>query len=59
MRVVKVAKKIRLTFTNEELEQITERNSLDIDMGYLRILFDDISKIIVEILPTIKQRKKK
>jgi hypothetical protein len=59
MRIIRIGNKIRLTMTNEEKELITERNSLDVDIGLLRVLFDDISKIIVEMLPSIKIRKKK
>ena len=59
MRIIRIGNKIRLTMTNEEKELITERNSLDVDIGLLRVLFDDISKIIVEMLPNIKIRKKK
>lgn len=59
MRIIRIGNKIRLTMTNEEKEAITERNSLDVDIGLLRVLFDDISKIIVEMLPSIKIRKKK
>jgi len=59
MRIIRIGNKIRLTMTNEEKELITERNSLDVDIGLLRVLFDDISKIIIEMLPSIKIRKKK
>jgi len=59
MRIIRIGNKIRLTMTNEEKELITERNSLDVDIGLLRVLFDDISKIIVEMLPSIKIRKRK
>jgi len=59
MRIIRIGNKIRLTMTNEEKEAITERNSLDVDIGLLRVLFDDISKIIVEMLPSIKIRKRK
>ena len=59
MRIIRIGNKIRLTMTNEEKEAITERNSLDVDIGLLRVLFDDISKIIIEMLPSIKIRKRK
>jgi len=59
MRVIRIGNKIRLTMTNEEKELITERNSLDVDIGLLRVLFDDISKIIVEMLPNIKIKRRK
>jgi hypothetical protein len=44
--------------TNEELSEVTERNSIDMHIGHLRILFDDASKIIVEMLPSIRKKKK-
>jgi len=59
MRIIRIGNKIRLTMTNEEKELITERNSLDVDIGLLRVLFDDISKIIVEMLPNIKIKRRK
>jgi hypothetical protein len=59
MRIIRIGNKIRLTMTNEEKELITERNSLDVDIGLLRVLFDDISKIIVEMLPSIKIKRRK
>lgn len=59
MRIVKVVNKIRLTMTNEEKQAITERNSLDVDIGLLKVLFDDISKLVVEELKEIQVRKEK
>ena len=59
MRIIRIGNKIRLTMTNEEKELITERNSLDVDIGLLRVLFDDISKIIVQMLPNIKIKRRK
>jgi len=58
MRIVRIGNKIRLTMTNEELSEVTERNSIDMHIGHLRILFDDASKIIVEMLPSIRKKKK-
>ena len=49
---------IRLTMTNEEKQEITERNSIDMHIGHLNVLFEDISKVITEVLPKIKKRKK-
>lgn len=59
MRIVKVVNQIRLTMTNEEKQAITERNSLDVDIGLLKVLFDDISKIVVEELKYIQIKKEK
>lgn len=58
MRIIKVGNEIRLTMTNEEKQEITERNSIDMHIGHLNILFEDISKVITEVLPKIKKRKK-
>ena len=58
MRIIKVGNEIRLTMTNEEKQEITERNSIDMHIGHLNVLFDDISKVITEVLPKIKKRKK-
>jgi len=57
MRIVKVGKEIRLTMTNEELAEITERNSIDLHIGYLNVLQQDISKILTELLPKIKKKR--
>ena len=59
MRIIKVGKEIRLTMTNEELAEITERNSLDLHIGYLNVLQQDISKVISELLPKVKKVRKK
>ena len=56
MRIVKVGKEIRLTMTNEEKAEITERNSLDLHIGYLNVLQQDISKILTELLPKVKKK---
>ncbi len=56
MRIIKVGKEIRLTMTNEEKEEITERNSLDMHIGYLNVLQQDISKILTELLPKVKKK---
>ena len=56
MRIVKVGKEIRLTMTNEEKYEITERNSLDLHIGYLNVLQQDISKILTELLPKVKKK---
>jgi|TARA_B100001939_G_C16877532_1_gene589332 hypothetical protein len=58
MRIIKVGNEIRLTMTNEEKQEITERNSIDMHIGHLNVLFEDISKVITEVLPKIKKRKK-
>lgn len=57
MRIIKVGKEIRLTMTNEEKEEITERNSLDLHIGYLNVLQQDISKILTELLPKVKKKR--
>lgn len=57
MRIIKVGKEIRLTMTNEELAEITERNSLDLHIGYLNVLQQDISKILTELLPKVKKKR--
>jgi len=59
MRIVKVVNKLRITMTNEEVKAITERNSLDIDIGLLKVLFDDISKLVVDELKNIQIEKEK
>ena len=56
MRIIKVGKEIRLTMTNEEKEEITERNSLDMHIGYLNVLQQDISKVLTELLPKVKKK---
>lgn len=57
MRIIKLGKEIRLTMTNEEKEEITERNSLDLHIGYLNVLQQDISKILTELLPKVKKKR--
>jgi len=57
MRIVKVVNKIRITMTNEEKQAITDRNSLDVDIGLLKVLFDDISKLVVHELGNIQKEK--
>lgn len=59
MRIVKVGNQIRLTMTNEEKAEISERNSLDLHIGYLNVLQQDISKVISELLPKVKKVRKK
>lgn len=59
MRIVKVGNQIRLTMTNEEKAEITERNSIDMHIGHLNILHQDISKVVSELLPKVKKVKKK
>ena len=59
MRIIKVGNPIRLTMTNEEKAEITDRNSLDIHIGYLNVLQQDISKIISELLPKVRKVRKK
>ena len=59
MRIVKVGNQIRLTMTNEELAEVTERNSIDMHIGHLNVLQQDISKILTELLPKVKKVRKK
>jgi hypothetical protein len=59
MRIVKVGNQIRLTMTNEELAEVTERNSIDMHIGHLNVLQQDISKVITELLPKVKKVRKK
>tara|TARA_S200002703_G_scaffold103874_1_gene90090 strand:+ start:678 stop:857 length:180 start_codon:yes stop_codon:yes gene_type:complete len=59
MRIVKVGNQIRLTMTNEELAEVTERNSLDLHIGHLNILQQDVSKVLTELLPKVKKVRKK
>ena len=59
MRIIKVGNQLRITMTNEELTEITERNSLDIHIGYLNVLQQDMSKIMTELLPKVKKVRKK
>ena len=56
MRIEKIGKEIRLTMTNEEKAEITERNSLDLHIGYLNVLQQDISKVLTELLPKVKKK---
>jgi hypothetical protein len=59
MRIIKVGNQIRITMTNEELAEITERNSLDIHIGHLNVLQQDMSKVMTELLPKVKKVRKK
>lgn len=59
MRIVRIGNQIRLTMTNQERDEINERNAIDMGIGHLRVLFEDIAKIIAEMLPSIKKRKGK
>lgn len=59
MRIVKVGNQIRLTMTNEELAEVTERNSIDLHIGYLNVLQQDLSKVLTELLPKVKKVRKK
>lgn len=59
MRIIKVGNQIRLTVTNEELAEFTERNSLDLHIGYLNVLQQDLSKVLTELLPKVKKVKKR
>ena len=59
MSIVKVGNQIRLTMTNEELAEVTERNSIDLHIGYLNVLQQDISKVMTELLPKVKKVRKK
>ena len=59
MRIVKVGNQIRITMTNEEKAEITERNSLDIHVGHLNVLQQDMSKVMTELLPKVKKVRKK
>jgi len=59
MRIVKVGNQIRLTMTNEELNQVNERNSIDMHIGHLNILQQDVSKVLTELLPKVKKVRKK
>lgn len=59
MRIIKVGNQIRLTMTNEELAEVTDRNSLDLHIGYLNVLQQDLSKVLTELLPKVKKVRKK
>jgi hypothetical protein len=59
MRIVKVGNQIRITMTNEEKAEITERNSLDIHIGHLNVLQQDMSRVMTELLPKVKKVRKK
>jgi len=59
MRIIKVGNQLRITMTNEELAEITERNSLDIHIGHLNVLQQDMSKVMTELLPKVKKVRKK
>ena len=59
MRIIKVGNQIRLTMTNEELTEVTQRNSIDMHIGYLNVLQQDISKVLTELLHKVKKVRKK
>lgn len=59
MRIVRIGNKIRLTMTNEELAEVTERNSIDMHIGHLNVLQQDVSKVLTELLPKVKKVRKK
>jgi len=59
MRIIKVGNQIRLTMTNEELTEVTQRNSIDMHIGHLNVLQQDISKVLTELLPKVKKARKK
>ena len=59
MRIIKVGNQIRLTMTNEELNEVNERNSIDMHIGYLNVLQQDLSKVLTELLPKVKKVRKK
>jgi hypothetical protein len=59
MRIIKVGNQIRLTMTNEELAEVTSRNSIDLHIGYLNVLQQDLSKVMTELLPKVKKVRKK
>ena len=59
MRVIKVGNQIRLIMTNEELNEVTQRISIDMHIGHLNVLQQDISKILTELLPNVKKVRKK
>jgi hypothetical protein len=44
--------------TNEELAEVTERNSIDMHIGHLNVLQQDLSKVLTELLPKVKKKKK-
>ena len=58
MRIIKVGNQIRLTMTNEELAEVTERNSIDMHIGHVNSLQQDLSKVLTELLPKVKKKKK-
>lgn len=57
MRIVRIGNKIRITYTNEEVENINEYGNLEIHIGLLKVLFIDIANIIQEMLPTLRSKK--
>jgi len=59
MRIIKVGNQIRLTMTNEELAEVNERNSIDMHIGHLNVLQQDVSKVLTELLPKVKKVRKK
>jgi len=44
--------------TNEELAEVTERNSIDMHIGHVNSLQQDLSKVLTELLPKVKKKKK-
>ena len=59
LRIVRVGNQIRFTFTNEELSEVKNNNSLDVSIGLLRVLFVDITNIISNMMPKLKKGKTK
>tara|TARA_R110002020_G_scaffold460326_2_gene678807 strand:- start:1734 stop:1910 length:177 start_codon:yes stop_codon:yes gene_type:complete len=58
MRIVRIGNKIRITYTNQEVENINEYGNLEVSLGLLKIMFIDIANIIQEMLPSLKKDKK-
>lgn len=54
MRIVRVGKTISLRFTNEEITEIKLTGKLEIGILLLRLIFEDISNIVINILPKVK-----
>ena len=50
---------INVDLTNEELAEVNERNSIDMHIGHLNVLQQDVSKVLTELLPKVKKVRKK
>ena len=57
MRIVRIGNKTRVTCTKDEIDNFNENCHLEIHIGLLKVLFNDITKIIAEMLPSLRSKK--